>query len=167
MKPLSRKQKAVICDLANQAFAAQEKWGQVSVPTGVSRSRVIEEWRRVKQIETVGLSSLTACDQRHFNSLVTVFAHLAGRSADAFRSSMREDAPGQPAGEAESRRQALWQLQRNCAAFDYAYPEWPLAIARDKFRVHALDELSPKQLWQIVYTVRTRGFAKRKKGVAA
>jgi hypothetical protein len=167
MKPLTRKQKAVICDLANQAFTAQEKWGQVSVPSGVSRSRVIEAWRRTKQIEEVGLSSLTACDQRHYNALVTVFAHLAGRSADAFRSSMREDAPGQPAGEAESIRQALWQLKCNCERFDYAYPQWPLSIARDKFRVHALEELSPKQLWQVVFTVRTRGFAKLRKGVAA
>lgn len=164
MKSLTKKQKAVICDLANQAFAAQEKWGQVSVPTGVSRSSVIADWRRAKQIDTVGLASLTACDQRHYNALVTVFAHLAGRSADAFRSSMREDKPGQALGQAEGVRQALWHLKTNCEANGLAYPAWPLALAKDKFRAHALEDLSPKQIWQIIYTVRNR--ASKKKEVA-
>lgn len=163
MKPLTRKQKSVLCDLANQAFAAQEKWGQVTVPTGIARSRVIADWRHTKQIEAVGISSLTSCDQRHYNRLLTMFAHLAGRSADAFRSSMLDDAPGQPAGESESLRQALWHLKTNCEEYGFAYPAWPLAIARDKFRARALEDLSPKQVWQLVFSVRTRG---RKKEAA-
>ena len=167
MNPLSRKQKSILCDLAGQAFAAQEKWGQVTVPTGVSRSRAVEAWRRVQQFEAVGIESLTACDQRHYAALVTKFSLLAGRSADAFKSALREDQPGQPTGEAEAVRQALWHLRRNCAAYGYDFPAWPLAVARDKFRATDLEQLSPKQLWQLIYTARTRGAAKRKKEVAA
>lgn len=161
MKPLTRKQKAVLCDLANQAFAAQEKWGQVTVATGIARSRAIEEWRRVQQFEAVGIQSLTMCDQRHYNPLLTRFCHLAGRSADAFRSSMREDAQGQTLGQSEAVRQALWHLKTNCEKFGLAYPSWPLAVAKDKFRAHALDELSPKQIWQLTFTVRNRGAKKK------
>lgn len=137
--------------LAREAFAAQEKWGVVSIPTGQMRSRTFDGWRHQQQHEACGISSLTACDQRHYRLLKAHFAKIAGKSDVAFGNYVRT-------GQGQERREvALWHCRKDCAAFGFAYPAYARELARDKFGTPDLDALTEKQAWQIVYTVRTRG----------
>jgi hypothetical protein len=56
--------------------------------------------------------------------------------------------------ETEPRRMAMHKLRRDCADRGLSL-DYPAAICRRQYRC-ALEDASPTQLWQLVFTIRNR-----------
>ncbi len=106
-----------------------------------------DTWRHKQVHHVTGLAGLRQLTQQHFRRVRGHFLHLLGQDDSALQDII--------ASETEGPRQALFILARECrrVSLPLAYPQ---AIARAKFRNPNLDELSEKQLWMLIYTVRNR-----------
>ena len=146
--PLSKKQKAAICQAAHKAAAKQKlEFGS---------SKEFEEWRRSEQADAVGKTSLTGCSQDDYKPLMAHFLALSGETGAAFDAQMMS--------QLEPKRVAFFKLGEACdqAGVAMAYAG---AIARNRFKC-GLNDCSPKQLWQLVFTVRNRKKGSRKAATA-
>lgn len=144
---LSNERKAKICILAQEAA---EK-------CGVTAWREIDEWRKKEQLEKFGISSLTAATQTQYADIKAHFQALAGDLAGAYKTTRR--------GDDNPKRVARWHLNKALAAAKLA-PVYAQAICKSQFHC-TLDDASAKQLWNLVYTVKNRGNARRRKAAEA
>ncbi|MDF3129265.1 hypothetical protein P0Y35_08665 [Kiritimatiellaeota bacterium B1221] len=156
MQPLSKKQKAEICILAQKAWkkGAGAEW-KGGLNEGVSETALFRAWRREQQQSACGMSSLTTClHEADFPRLMAHFCTLAGEHDQAgyWLERLLED----------GRNRVLHILKRETARFDLAWPGYPGAICRRQYKC-GLGAASEKQLWALVYTVRNRGTRKKKK----
>lgn len=140
---LSNEQKASICMLAQQAAER----------CGVTGWREVEAWRRDEQRKQWGLESLTAATQDQYPDIKAHFQALAGDLAGAYKTTRR--------GQDNPRRVARWHLNKALAAakLSKAYAQ---AICKTQYRC-TLDEATRDQLWRLVYTVKNRGNARKRK----
>ncbi len=88
--PLSRDQKAALCQLARIAFERHDALGLIhdellGEAAGGSASARFAEWRRMQQRIAVGRDSLTECRNGHYRTLRAHFSLLAGREDKAYR----------------------------------------------------------------------------------
>jgi hypothetical protein len=106
-----------------------------------------DTWRHDQVQQVTGLAGLRELTQQHFRRVRGHFMHLAGNDAAALNDIV--------ASETEGPRQTLFILARECnrAGLPLAYPA---AISRSRFQTPNLDELTEKQLWMLIYTVRNR-----------
>ncbi len=162
---LSKEQKAKVCRMAQEAwrrlgepmFADQEADG---VPDflRMSRSLAFETWRQLEQERVTGKQSLRAMGQGEFCLLMAHFAQIA-EDFDAARYW------GERAAN-DGKRRALWhlekELERAAPALGHAQ-RYAAAVAEDKFGTSRLSELSEKQVWELVFTIR-RAAARKRRG---
>jgi len=135
---LSKPQKAAICQLAHQAAAHQNLC--------FASTAGFEEWRREEQVAAVGKPSLRGCTQDDYKPLMAHFLALAGRTGEAY--------DAQRMSQAEPKQVALHKLNGACAVAGVSMG-YAAAIARNRFKC-AIEDLSVKQIWQLVFTVKNR-----------
>ena len=153
--PLSREQKTRLSCAAAAAHRAQIAAGCWSAEDGA-----FDDFRHGAAFDACGVASFRAMQQRHYLPALLHFQQLAGR--DVRR---RQDAIG-----ADDSRRALAKLRQECAdaadcfgghdaAWNYAE-----ALAR-KIHKTNLASANPKQVWQVIFTLRNRAAAIRRKGM--
>lgn len=136
---LTSAQRQGLAQLARRAWAkARERGGA---------AEDFDTWRHDQVQQVTGQPGLRALTQQHFRRVRGHFLYLVGNDVAALRDIV--------ASETEGSRQTLFILARECqnAGLPLAYPT---AIARNKFHNSNLDELTEKQLWMLIYTVRNR-----------
>lgn len=107
----------------------------------------MKAWRYVETGKvTGGIQSLRECTQAHYGRLLAHFQRLAGETARA-DSTMVRDADN-------SRRIARWKLGEALTerGLEIGYAA---AICRSKYKC-ALDQATAAQLWKLVFDVRSR-----------
>lgn len=150
---LSNAQKAKLGILAREAWEAWEGRAEfLDANVELSASKCFEEWRRWEQHKKTGLYSLRDCGQEHYLTLKAHFQNLAGAGGAALKNQMRSAE--------EERIQAFWHLKKALAERDLAeaYAE---SICKTQYKI-PLSEATEKQLWRLVYTIRSRRKATRK-----
>lgn len=135
---LSNDQKAKLCALARRAFDVVHSRSPID-------TREMEAWRREEQAKAVSKQSLTTCTQGDYLPLLGHFAHLAGEDGIAYNAHIEDSTA--------DRRIALHKLDAECKARGLTLA-YPAAICRNKFKCQ-LEEANPKQLWKLVFDVRT------------
>lgn len=154
MIPLSKKQKADICQLARRAWQAGAGAGwRGDLNADCSETALFRAWRRQQQHECCGLRSLTTClNESDFPLLMAHFAGLIpgnDQQAGYWLERLMED----------GRNRVLHILRRSCSQYGLAWPSYPAAIARRQYKC-GLGAATEKQLWCLVYTCRNRGTKK-------
>lgn len=130
---LSKEQRQILARLARRA------WGMVG------GGQPFDAWRHTECRRACG-RRISEATQPDFLPLRAHFRYLAGDAAGAFQDHMRS--------QDEPRRVALRKLERECSASGLRL-DYPAAICRRQFRCDLADA-SPKQLWNLVFTVRNR-----------
>lgn len=158
MVGLSHLQKRDIALAARDAYQAwPEREAFEAINSHLTRTDCFEAWRHVEQGKAVGIQSLCECTQAHYARALAHFQRLAGQEGAAQHTEARDqDNP---------RRIALWKLRQ--ALTEAGLPEsYAAAICRRQYRC-ALSEASDKQVWCLVYTVRNRAAAAKRRPVVA
>lgn len=151
MSELSKQQKAEIGQLAREAWLAWDGREQFLETNGeLSVSDCFTEWRRWQQGQACGRQSLRACTQDDYQPLRAHFLALSGRTEAAAHAQRR--------AASEPQRLARYKLAQALKERDLQ-ETYAAAICRRQFRCELADA-SPKQLWNLVYTVRNRRKAK-------
>lgn len=156
MNYLTNLQKAAIARLARtawerQSLDTQRQWAQEHG----SFNKAFNAWRKVQQFTAVGVESLTeALSERDYLRLRAHFQDLAGDSGRALHTLLKH------ADEAQLRD--LYLLEQACCDAGLSFPGYPAAICRQQFRC-SLEAASSGQLRKLLFTVRNRGFAKKKR----
>ena len=145
--PLSDLQKREISIAARQAYAAwPEREAFAAINSEFSATARFDAWRRAEQDKAVGVSSLRACTQEHYGRLLGHFQALAGHAAAATRTLARDADNG--------RRIARYKLDQALRERGLE-PGYAATICKAKFKC-ALQAATEKQLWKLVYDVRSR-----------
>ncbi len=115
-------------------------------------------WRQNQQRAACGKLHLTFADQRDYLVILAHFQRLAGddRAADRHATMAATD----------DTRRALGKLKRELdkAADVIECPaDYIAAIAGSKYRTRKIEDLSPKQIWSLVYDIRRAAAARRKR----
>lgn len=135
--PLSRGQKTALVLLAHEA------WERVRVTDPDTPDE--ESWRHAAAVTACG-HRISEAQVQHFSMLKRHFLDLAGKAGRAFQSAMREST--------EAERIAAAVLASECAARGLPL-DYPAAIARRQFK-RPLKDLTARQIWCLVFTVRNR-----------
>jgi hypothetical protein len=152
MTPLSNLQKREIAIAARRAYDAwSEREAFELINSELSRTACFEAWRRVEQGKATGIQRMTAMTQDHYAPALAHFVALAGDAGRATRVLAR--------GADNDRRIARYKLDEALRERGLD-PGYAAAICRRQFR-RPLAEASAKQLWCLVYTVRSRRHAQR------
>lgn len=109
-------------------------------------------WRHEQVKLAVGKNGLRLCSQLDYQGLRRHFLHLLGEDGQALKADLRH--------QSEPTRQARAVLAKALQRWGF-HSSYAEAICRNQYKVE-LDDATPKQIWQIVYTVNKRG-AKRKR----
>lgn len=162
-RPLTARQKAVLCQMAAAAYRVQNDCGLVA------EGERLEDWRRAQQLEAVGVPSLREAKQAHYLALRGHFEALAGRRDAATLARMTadaEDVDRQAAAEAmrrELRRFAELPDAEGRAQGAHRAEAYLLAIAGDRargLRPESIRQIAetwpPDRIWTLVYTMRNR-----------
>lgn len=155
MSALSKKQKAYLAGLSERAFnlAAAKARGAGEEMTTDWRAR--GDWRREQVAVACGKAGLRCCGQLDYAAVEAHFLGLLGETKRAFEAHVRSAT--------EERRQADAVLLRETEKAGLS-PMYVEAICRRQFRCPVMDA-NAKQLWCLVYTVRNRAAAKRRRAV--
>jgi hypothetical protein len=144
---LTNTQKAAICILAREAFAeiGNRKRGNSEISDVSFQLSDLSAWRHEQCFLAVGKDSLRDCVQGDYKKLFAHFLNLKGEPGRAVKAHMEV--------ELEAGAIAMRKLERECAARGLEL-SYPAAICRNKFKC-GLDEATPRQLWVLVFDVRT------------
>jgi hypothetical protein len=159
MAPLSKKQRVTLIQLARELY--EKEWAREDGEGTRADAPDFDNFRHGEVYAAVGKSGLRACGQDDFLKVKAHLLHRLGRDGAALEALLR-------AGE-EGRRRAWWLLNRAIgeaagAGITRGYVE---AISRAEYG-RGIEDCSEKQLWQLMYTVRSRASARRRgAGVAA
>jgi len=189
---LSVDQKAVICQLARQAFDHQDALGLIEIE-GKSDNARFQAWRRAEQHRAVGIESLTECRNSHFRTLRGHFNVLLGKEDKGFRDytrtgKFRDRGPVEDTHEAREtwRAKIAGELMSHAVrcnpkaeGHDPALaavvaekggiitPSYVIQIAKRQNAGKALDALPADRLRAIYYTTRNRIAAREGRGQTA
>lgn len=159
--PLSKLQKQILAQLARRAF---NKAGAVARGRGEEwdeSSAHFNEWRHEQVAKACGKAGLRCCDQMDYQIVRGHLLDLLGESGTAFNALVRGDRDNQ---ERLQFRALIYQnIEKNKdigMTVGYAY-----AICRNQFKCH-FNEASTQQLKNLLFTIRNRATAKRKKAGA-
>jgi len=147
MSPLSNLQKREIGQAAHAAWlACPDREALLAINGDMSATAVEKAWRHCEQGKAVGIQSLCACTQAHYGRLLGHFQALAGHTAAADRTRAR-DADN-------DRRVALYKLEQALRQRGLSLG-YAAAICKTQYKC-TLEQASARQLWRLVYTVRSR-----------
>jgi hypothetical protein len=157
--PLSKRQKFILADLARIALQRAFDAGEIEVSDlwEMPRSRAEEIFRHRIVAAAVGKPGLRCCTQEDFMAIKAVLLERIGNYAGAFEARMREAT--------NERRVAAAVLDRELKRFGFDR-SYAAAIAARQFRV-ALADASPHQLWCLIFTIRSRGYRRRRRDLPA
>ena len=161
--PLSRTQKRILCMLAEKAWELQGHPyydPEDDTDLALSRSAALELWRHGEQEHVTGRKHLTACGQGDFELLKAHFSRLAGLEAQAKACEERR------AG--DDMRRARAALEREMAVARTQISDvrsYVAVIARSKYKTAELADLTPKQVWTLLFDLR-RAVVRRKQAAA-
>lgn len=159
--PLSAVQKARVAMAASRAWQLEARPHydgdayERRDPLALSPGEALELWRHEEQAKACGKKHLTACTQADYPALMAHFLRLGGDLVDA--GTFEERAALDPRRQAMAKLRDTWGEVRDVIPNAAAYAG---AIARRQFKA-GLDDLTAKQLWSLVYTLRNRASARR------
>lgn len=139
--PLSRRQKAVLAQLAGQAY-------KVALSHFSTDDLDEASWRQREAEAAVG-RRISAARNSDYLPLKRHFEGLAGRSGAAFATALREPT--------ERSRQLLYQIHQALAAYGLTPAYAEVLATGPRFRGASLETLTEDQLLQLLMTVHTRG----------
>lgn len=146
--PLSNHQKAYLAQLARRAHRA---WS--AQPEQDGRESNPDQWRQDQVAVATGKKGLRCCGQDDYKLIEAHFLNMLDDPAGAFRAHMR--------AATEPRRVARYKLEQTCADFGFSL-NYADAICRRQHRGLTIDDISENQLWQLTFTIKNRGLAKRR-----
>ncbi|MFC5049207.1 hypothetical protein ACFPK9_01055 [Rubritalea spongiae] len=159
--PLSKKQKAMLSQLARQGFDKLYDLDLIDAP-GDTKSKQFANWRRREQAEATGESSLTKCVQKDFLPLRAHFNSILGLDDKAFTDHLRSQPAtdhSDPLDTPEERQRKLHLIHQALAEQTQFKLGYVIAIARNKFanpNLKHLNTLTTKQLQQLLITLKER-----------
>ena len=149
MKPLSLKQKSVLCQIARRAFNKLTASNKIAGPG-------FNDWRRAECERATGLPGLRECGNDHYSVLASHFESLSAEDGRALNHLMAD---------ATNKRRQL----EHAIASTLKGAELPITyaekIARDKFKCGVMDA-SDEQLRFVLITVKARTSSRRRKAAA-
>lgn len=158
--PLSKKQKRILCMLAERAWNAKgcPLWEpRQDSAIRLCRTSALELWRHMEQEHLLGRKHLTACCQADYELLRAHFARLAGDHREAAAAEARMS------GDDARRAKAFLRNELAAAVRQIADPRrYVETIARCKYKTN-IDSLSAKQVWTIIFDLRRAVWARKKK----
>ena len=149
--PLSKEQKRNLILAANAAYAMQMEHGLWA--------GTYDDFRHGAAFDACGVSSFRAMQQRHYLPTLLHYRALAGADVQRQRVALATD----------DTRRALAKLRQECeeAADCFGGPDesWHYAESLAR-RIHKtpLASANPKQVWQVLFTLRNRAASIRRKG---
>ncbi len=162
-RPLSTRQKAVLCQMARTAYEVMRSHGLVDEGQGFA------EWRHAEQLAAVGVASLRECRQPHYRALRGHFSTLVGRMGAeqlADLTAPADDTDRQIAAHAlraEVERRAERTGRDGRRTGWHQAEGYLLEIARDQARGpepvsfnDIAETWPPTRIWSLVYTMRKR-----------
>ncbi len=146
MKPLSIRQKSVLCQIARRAFDKARAGGQLQEIT-------FDTWRHDEVERAVGLPGLRACGNDHYSILAAHFESMAAEDGRALNHLLADGT--------NKRRQLEHVLVAalKAANIPITYAE---KICRDKFKCGVMDA-NEAQLRTVLITVKARTSTRRHK----
>lgn len=145
--PLSNTQKREIAIAARQAYDAwPEREAYEAINSELSRSACFEAWRHVENGHATGIQRSTQMTQDHYAPALAHFQNLGGDAARAARTRAR--------AKDNDQRIALYKLRE--ALRERGLEEGYAAKICWQQNGCALQGASAKQLWRLVFTVRSR-----------
>lgn len=155
--PLSREQKTRLILASQDAMRMQVKVGLWTEADGD-----FETFRHAAAFDACGVGSFRAMQQRHYMPALLHFRSLAGHNVVQSQARLATD---------DSRR-ALGQLKMECQRAADCFGGWQgaWAYASTLFRkIHRCEAATAtaKQVWQVIFTLRNRAIAARKRAMPA
>lgn len=155
--PLTKGQKRYLSQLADRAFnraAALARGAGEAVPTdNEPHSVAAAKYRHEQVAKACGKLGLRCADQHDYKLIEGHFLELLGQHGAAFNAQLK--------AHTETRRQVEHKITAACAEFGFSLSyAHKICCAQNKGR--GLEEVEEKQLWQIFFTIRNRGLARRK-----
>jgi hypothetical protein len=143
--PLNREQKRELSQLYRRAYKR--------AGAGVD-GLTIDDWRRSEVARATGKLGLRCCTQSDSCACQAHVWELLGEPGRALYWLQR--------GQGEGQRQAMAVLERTCRECGLPL-SYPAAVCRRQNRGLELAHASERQLWSLIYTVRNRAYARRKR----
>ena len=144
-------------EITRLVLLAKDAWQPLTGAGAIDED--FDAWRHREVLKAVRRNGLRDATHRDYKALRAHFLALAGKSVRAFKAAEKA------APEVADAEQARWLLQQACREFSGAWPGYPAAICARQYRC-ALAEATPRQLAQLaqlLFTIRNRGRAKRRK----
>lgn len=156
--PLTKEQKMELIKICVRAWEAQKAHGLCDVD--------FDSFRHAACWDACRKTGLTKLDQGDFGAAMKYFIRLAGeKPRTATEARVSSQTP-----EEDDRRRALFALKRECDdqadAFDHG-AEGAMTYARGLLGlIHrtTVEQAKAKQIWQVLFTLRSRASARRRKG---
>ena len=155
LAPLTNRQRQDLARLAIRAWARMID----ALPSSDKPKPDFDSWRHQQIVMAVERAGIRECRQEDFAQVEGHFLRLLGQSNMADRMQAR--------AEMEPRRQALAKLRIEChAAADVIEQpeEYVSSIAERQYKTKVIDDLSPRQIWHLIFTIRSRAQKRRAKG---
>jgi hypothetical protein len=163
--PLNKKQKAYLSQLARRAFnlevARARGAGEVLAANHQAEGEPLDallrdeaHYRHAHVAFACGKLGLRCCSQDDYRAIEAHFLNILGEVKKAFNSFVLSAT--------EKTRVAKYMVVQACKEFDFqiGYAEH---ICREQNNGASLDDVDPKTLWRIIFTIRTRGAARNRK----
>ena len=192
--PLSSAQKRDIMMLARRVWGQIGKPGfadqRADLPAEIrlGEAEAFELWRRSEQRAATGCAHLTAATNgmfphymRRFNEVLAVYLE-GGTPLPPELDGGNGVPPSKGSGEArreeaywfsrtigDQTRVALWKLRQECQAAQDVIDNprgYVAAISKNRFKTPAIETLSERQLWSLIFDLRRNAQRRRRKAVA-
>lgn len=151
MAALKNSQKSALAQVARRAFNRQRA---LALGRGEAWTHQDDEWRHAEVMKAVGKAGLRCCVNDDFESIMAHFLDLAGESGQAMEYAIKE------ANRDCVRAQFVLVKTMKEAGLKPAYVD-KICLTQNKCQVQDMND--PKKIWALVYTIKNRGAAKRRK----
>jgi hypothetical protein len=153
--PLRKLQKRILSQLARRAFnlVSARARGRGEAPD--TSAAAMDAWRHNEVAAACGKFGLRCCGQDDYRLVQAHFHHLLGEDGRALNDHVEHLSNGRRQAEA-----VLWREIQRAASLGITR-EYVASICSRQNRCSILDA-SEKQLWHLVFTVRTRAAARRR-----
>lgn len=157
-QPLTHAQKAKISIGARAAWDIHREVGLTTLD--------FEAWRHEETHVACGIASLREATNQHYRSIVGHFLKLQGKTKDAaalFQKTGRVKGSTEVSDTHENRETGLHLIQNFLKTTDEITWEYLLKITRDQFSTQDLNTLTAFQLQRLLFTLKARARAKKRK----
>jgi len=151
--PLSKDQKRYLSQLATRAFARDCALARGRQESPDSSTKASDDYRRAQVALATGKLGLRCCSQDDYKLVEGHFLELLGHHGAAFNAQVK--------AATESRRVIEHKIVKACEEFGFSL-SYANKICTAQNHGAGLDVVDEKKLWQIFYTIRNRGAARRR-----